>query len=225
MAVITKLYREPIGNFTIKFSIDTGYFKIEYPQEDAELLEKLTNKVTVRNKDLRTWDDVNKELDSIVEQYKTEALMTRKVIIIQLQTSASTYDVTKPRFGLFKDKVEAKRTDDYMNDAEGFQLKWYVADEYLYPRNKLYYRIRETNKNHRNKGYYEKADRTNILPQLVSNSDGEVRVYTYTDALYQFIKELEVSVDNLLQKMIDYFSLDEQKFLANVDAQTKLLNA
>jgi hypothetical protein len=229
MAVITKIEKRPIGEFTIKFSIRTGLFEIEYPREDGEIYNLLVNKVTQRNNNLRTWDDVNKELDSIAEQYKAEILFTRKVIIIQLQTSASTYDVVKLRMVKLTepDQMVADRTEDYLQDSEGFTLKWYVADEYKYPRSKhLYYRIREANKNNRLKKHWESdKSRTDILPQLITSSDGEVRVYTYSENLYAFIKELEVSIDNLLHKMIDYFSLDEQKFLANVDAQIKLLNA
>ena len=177
----------------------------------------------MRKYDLLSWGDVEKELDSILNQYRHEFLLKRRVIIIQLKTSESKYKLNKPsHWQGTPDKMEPL---DLMSDYEGFQLKWYVADEYEYPNNRhLYYRITDTNKNLRNRDYYLKnsRDHTNILPQLLLGDDN-LRVFDYTEELYQFLQETQDSITRMLTRMIDYFSVDPQKFIENVQQHINLL--
>lgn len=235
MPLITKIHKEPVGEFTIKFSTRFNKFEIEYPTDNPEVLAQLQNQVIHRNYDLLKWDDVEEEIQSIVDQYRTKLLMTRKVIIIRLRTSESNYEFEHKTewFG----KVTTKQEQfDHLNEVEGFALQWYVAEEYQYPQSKkpqmnrvyLRYKIIETNKNNQRKGGYllSKGDRTNILPQLMNDSDGNgsLRIFTYTDDLYQFLQEVQESITAMLHKMIDYFSVDPQKFLNNVEQKVKLLS-
>lgn len=225
MPLITKIDKRPVGEFAVKFSLRSGLFEIEYAGKDEDIARKLRHDCIIHNHTLRTWEDVEKELQSIVNQFRHEFLLTRKVIILQIQTSASTYTFQKKRF--FDGKEEAVALD-HMDNAEGFQIKWYVAEEYAYPNQKhLYYRIMETNPNLRNRKYYtadvDGRDRANILPQLIGDEDGSLRVFDYSDELYAFVQEIQKSVDGLLHRIIDYFSVDKEKFLANVASQMRLL--
>lgn len=225
MPLITKIHKNPVGDFAVKFSLRSGLFEIEYAGNDEEIARKLSHACITHNHKLETWADVERELQSVVNQFRHEFLLTRKVIILQVQTSASTYTFQKKRY--FDGKEEAVPLD-HMSDSEGFQIKWYVAEEYAYPNSKhLFYRILETNPNCRNKKYYtvdmDGRDRANILPQLISDNDGSVRVFDYTESLYVFVQEIQNSIDGLLHRMIDYFSVDQEKFLTNVANQMRLL--
>jgi len=233
MPLITKIYKSPVGEFTIKFSTRFNRFEIEYPTSDPEILAQITNQVINRNYDLLKWDDVEAEIQSIIDQYRTKILLTRKVIIIRLRTSESNYDFESKTewYG----KVTTKQEQyDLLKDVEGFTLQWYVAEEYQYPKSShismsnsdhLRYKIIETNKNCKRFGH-TKHDNTNILPQLMHNDDGNgsLRIFTYTDELYQFLQEVQVSIATMLHKMIDYFSVDPQKKLNNVEQKVKLLS-
>ena len=61
MPLITKIYKSPVGEFTIKFSTRFNRFEIEYPTSDPEILAQITNQVINRNYDLLKWDDVEAE--------------------------------------------------------------------------------------------------------------------------------------------------------------------
>lgn len=227
MPLITKLRKEAVGEFSIKFSTRLNKFEIEYPTDRPEVLAQLQNKVIHRNYNLFRWSDVEDEINSIVDQYCTKILMTRKVIIIRLRTSESNYEFVRDREWYGKFTTEQKQYD-HLNDVEGFSLKWYVAEEYQYPQNAtimgkdyLRYKIIESNKNSKRQSYS-----TNILPQLMNEDDGEgsIRVFTYSDDLYQFLQDTQRSISTMLQRMIDYFSVDPQKFLNNVEQKVKLLS-
>lgn len=223
MPVIAKIHKAPIGEFVIKFSTRHYRFEIEYPTGDEAVSQKLRHECISRNYYLYSWADVEKELDSILDQYRHNFLLKRRVIIIELKTSESKYKLNKPsNWEGVPDKMEPL---DLMSDYEGFQLKWYVADEYEYPNKRsLFYRITDTNKNLRNRDYYlnNARDHTNILPQLFLGNDN-LRVFGYTEELYQFLQETQASITRMLNRMIDYFSIDPQKFLDNVQQQIKLL--
>jgi hypothetical protein len=234
MPLITKIHKAPVGEFTIKFSTRLNKFEIEYPTDNPEVLAQLNNQVINRNHNLLKWDDVEAEIQSIIDQYRTKILMTRKVIIIRLRTSESNYEFESKREWFGKVTTEQKQYDR-LNDVEGFALQWFVAEEYQYPkkaniqRNDLRYKIIETNKNNNRSGYYlggKGRDTTNILPQLMNDDDGygSLRIFTYTDDLYQFLQEVQESISTMLHKMIDYFSVDPQKFLNNVEQKVKLLS-
>jgi hypothetical protein len=236
MPLITKIHKEPVGEFTIKFSTRLNKFEIEYPTDRPEVLAQLNNQVIHRNHNLLKWDDVEAEIQSIIDQYRTKILMTRKVIIIRLQTSESNYEFENTREWFGKVTTEQKKYDR-LNDVEGFALQWYVAEEYQYPqnnrvqmgKNSLRYKIIETNKNCKRFGTNllgKPHDYTNILPQLMNDDDGHgsLRIFTYTDDLYQFLQEVQESIATMLHRMIDYFSVDPQKFLNNVEQKVKLLS-
>lgn len=227
MPLITKISRHPIGEFVIKFSTRHNRFEIDYPTTSGVVLDRLSSHVIKRNHDLLKWADVEKELQSIVDQYRTEFLMTRKVIIISLKTSESVYGVTKE--SVFSHKLKTEPVDR-LRDVEGFELKWYVAEEYTFGGDEgkerdLRYKIIETNKNNSQRGYLlnQSRDHVNIMPQLLHEDNP--RVFTYTDELYAFIKEVEGSITQMLNRMVDYFSIDPQVFLANVENKTKLLTS
>jgi hypothetical protein len=222
MPLITKISKAPIGEFVIKFSLRHNRFEIEDPTGNEEISEKLRHKCIARNYELNSWADVENELKSIVNQYRHNFLLKRRVIIIQLKTSESVYKLNKPSH--WKGTADTMEPLDHLDDVEGFELKWYVADEYEYPSSRhLFYRITDTNKNNRHRKYYleEPRDHTNILPQLLH--DDNLRVFEYTEGLYQFLQEVQGSVERMLTRMIDYFSIDPQKFLENVKQQIKLL--
>lgn len=209
MAFITKINKLPLGEFSISFSIRWGRFEIK-PPAGIE--------VTYSGQVLETWEDVIEELDFIKNTYLQEKLFLRQVIIIQLRTSESTFNLIKRKFYINPndpEKTESVRTDDYLTSAEGFELRWYIADEYRYPnQNHLYYKITESNKNNSKKRKFDKA---NILPQLISSSDGEFRVLDYREDLHEFLKGLDIKISQMLQQMIKYFDIDNQKFIQNFE--------
>jgi hypothetical protein len=225
MPLITKIHKSPIGEFVIKFSTRHNRFEIDDPIGDEEISAKLRHKCIVRNYELNSWADVEKELDSVLNQYRHNFLLRRRVIIIQLKTSESVYTLVKPSH--WKGTNDTMEPLDHLKDAEGFELKWYVADEYEYPSSRyLFYRITDTNKNNDHRKYYLEGsrDHTNILPQLLNDDfGGKLRVFDYTEELYQFLQEVQGSIERMLTRMIDYFSVDPQKFLNNVQQQIKLL--
>jgi hypothetical protein len=208
MAFITKISRDPLGEFTIKFSTKTGRFIIDnWP---AEVLEK---KIDVSTIPLLTWDDVNKELDRIKADYLHNVTLQRTVIVIQIKTSESDYTVVKKKWKSTEpDGFENVKTSDFLDDSEGFELKWYIAEEYLYPRGKLMYKIIEGNKNNR-------IDRKsiNIKYQLFSEWNGEIRMITYRKDLHEFLKSMDQKISDMLKQMVAYFDIDEQKFLDNIE--------
>ena len=215
MATITKLHRSPLGDFTITFSIKFGRFEISnYP-------EGVFNKVGGSLKALKTWEDVNEELDRIQAVYLTEVLFTRKVIIIDLQTSESTFEVIKKKW--MGEGTEKVRTEDFMNAGMGFILKWYVAEEYEYPaqhqcgsKSPRYKIIESAN----NCGRYLNG-RIDILGQIFHKN---VRVIEYREDLHNFLKNLDGVVKEMLQKLVAYFDIDPAKFLQNFEqGQFKLL--
>lgn len=234
MPFITKINKSPIGDFTIKFSTRLNKFEIEYPTDNPEVTAQLQNQVIHRNYNLLSWGDVEAEIQRIVDQYRTKILMTRKVIIIRLRTSESNYEFEHKREWMGRVTTEKKQYD-HLNDSEGFALQWYVAEEYQYPKNPrnlskdyLRYKIIETNKNNHRYGSHllAKADNTNILPQLMNDDDGHgsIRIFAYTDELYQFLQDVQGSITNMLNRLIDYFSVDQEKFLNNVEQKLKLLS-
>jgi hypothetical protein len=208
MAFITKISKDPLGEFTIKFSTRTGRFSIDnWP---AEVLGKKIETSTIP---LLSWDDVNKELDRIKDDYLHNVTLQRIVIVIQIKTSESDFMVVKKKWKS-KDQngFENVRASDFMEDSEGFELKWYIAEEYLYPRGALMYKIIEGNKNNR-------IDRKliNIKYQLFSEWNGEIRMITYRKDLHEFLKSMDQKISDMLKQMVAYFDIDEQKFLENIE--------
>jgi len=213
MAFITKIEIDPIGEFSINFSYKFGRFEIsKYP-------EGVFDKVGGSPKVLKTWENVNEELDRIKEVWFQEVLFLRKVIIIDLQTSESTYEVLKKKWK--NEEFELVRTEDFLHDGMGFILKWYIAEEYEYPQkpfaNKYKkYKVIESGDNCKGK-----EQRINILGQLFMK---DVRVVEYREDLHIFLKNLDGVIKEMLQKLISYFDVDVTKFLKNFEqGKLKLL--
>ena len=225
MANITKINKSPIGEFEIKFSVKFGRFEIDYPKNiTEEVRENLRTKVSKCPKALLTWTDVENELERIKQEYLHEVLFVRKVIIIQLKTSESDYLVEKKGW-LDPAKVTTQISDDFIHESEGFELKWYVAEEYCYhhdvfgkQKDTLKYKITERNKN------AKRQEKIDILPQLILGG-GEPRVYDYNEDLHNFLLNLEKEISEMLKRMTDYFSRDQKVFLQNVMSNTKLLSS
>lgn len=210
MPFITKLSRDPLGEFTIKFSIKSGHFEItNWPVGVAD-------KVDGSGEALLTWDDVNRELDWIQNDYMHKVFLQRKVIVIQIKTSASNFITEKKKFKLSSPgDVENSRTNDYLEDAEGFQIIWSIAEEYLYPNNKLKYKIIERNKNSRFERWSKK--RIEVKGQVFNDYNGEIRMIEYREDLHEFLKSLDGKINDMLKQLIAYFDIDENKFLENFE--------
>ncbi len=209
MAVVGKLSRSPLGEFTIKFSVKEGKFYVDnYPKE---VVEKIGYKYTLLN----DWEAVNKELDRIREDYLYKVMLLRRVIIIQIQTSSSDFMLMKKKWALIEDDnaLESVMTEDKMEDAEGFELRWFIANEYQYPYNKLCYKITETNKNNTRRNF----GKIDVLGQIISESNGEYRVLDYREDLHLFLKSLDIRIAEMLQQMIAYFDIDPKKFIDNFE--------
>src|SRR3989344_1918906 len=177
MALITKIEVYPLGEFTINFSIKSESFEIKYPKEVAEKIK--------RNVWFKSYDDVKKELEIIKQEYLYEVCLLRKVIIIQLKTSESNFNVMKEKFWRKKDEdnMESVIANDYLKDAEGFEIRWYIAEEYSYPREKRY-KIIERNKNGEDR--HLRGQMENIH-RLLWSSNGEYRILDYREDLHLFL--------------------------------------
>lgn len=210
MAVVAKINKEPIGEFIIKFSLKQERFEIIYPNN-----KELHEKAFIRNFDLKSWQNVLEELESIKEQYLFMIAHCRTVIIVQLQTSESTYDRSvRDIMGIGRHTEK----EDLINGAEGFLLKWYVAEEFLYSATTKKYKVVDSNSND------NKSHSTNILPQMFSSYHGTPRVFDYSKSLHQFLKNMDIQIKDMLQKMIAYMNIDNKTFLENIKQSTLLLN-
>lgn len=215
MAFITKLSRDPLGEFTINFSLRSEMFEItKYPDGVGDRVKGIGAK-------LKTWNDVNKELDRIRDEFLHEEKLVRTVIIIQIQTSESNFLVSKRKFSIKStDEKEKVITEDQMIDCSGFQIKWYVAEEYQYARD-LKYKVIDAHKN----CAIDRYGRINILEQLFHTYHGEVRVFLYREDLHKFLKELDGKITIMLQQLISYFDIDNDKFLKNFEtSKIKLIS-
>lgn len=212
MPFITKIHKAPLGDFSISFSLKTGKFEITKFPEGLST-ERLQHSRML----LDTWDDVNKHLNDIVVNYLHEEKLIRKVIIIQIKTSESLYELSRKE--RFSDKVEAKKTEDYLHSVEGFHIMWFVAEEYQYSRD-IKYKVIEKNKN--NTGY--RYDRVDIAPQLFSDSYGEVRILDYREDLHIFLKNLDSKISVMVKQISDYFDIEPNKFLQNFESTKLLIN-
>ncbi len=203
MARITNISRSNIeGEFTVKFSIKSGYFDIELPKE-------WNDKVTTRYNSLQTWPEVNEAIDKLCQEYLYKESFTRKVIVIQLKTSVS-YELQRKKWGS-KNEMETVVTDDNIEDASGFLLKWYVAEEFKCF-DELKYKIIE---GHDNSKF--KDPRMEIAEQLFSSYHGEIRMLDYREDLHQFLMDIDSKIITMLEKMISYFDLDTKKFIENFE--------
>ncbi len=211
MPVIKKINKYPMGEIVVGFSLQTNQFTLTLPKD-------VTEKISYKGSRLFTWSQVEEEIEAIHKEYIGEVLLNRKVIVIQIRTSESMFNITKKNmwaghFNIPKDGMETKVTDDYLNDSEGFKLMWHVCNEYKYPSGDLYYEVLESNENN-NKKY-----RLNILHQVFSSSDGEIRLLDYREDLHEYLKNLDVQIASMLQKMIAYFDIDNAKFINNFEKQ------
>ena len=202
MPIITKIFCDPIGEFTIKFSTRYNKFLIELP------INTDINKVGKVNS-VDTWKEVIAECDRINEEYQYKVTLLRKVIVIKLKTSASpekekqkaTSNYTKWNFG----------DDERMKSSQGFEINWWIADEFKYKNSKKY-KVTECGKNSSNWSY------ENSRIDFISKVCGDpVRVLDYREDLHVWFKNLDVAIDAMLQQLIKYFDPDPDIFIYNFE--------
>lgn len=210
MAKIENRYVDGIGDCEIHFSLKSGFFEIRPPKEVADKISGTCNL-----NGFATWEDVSKGLNDVKVCFHHEVLLTRKVIIIQLQTSISNWKIEKEK--LFSKEKELVETDDKLFDGNGFIIKWYIAEEYSYPNNKLKYRLIDSCSHLRGGGKIN-ADNSKInhLGQLILGG-GELRMITYREDLHNWLLTLDKQIEDMLSRLISFFDVDTQKFLSNFE--------
>lgn len=215
MPIISKISAHPFGEYKVEFSNRTKKFRIQYSPE----LLTVSHKIQRINTDLKCWDDVEAEMKNIVHQALHEEKLLRKVIVIQLQTSASTYKETETDI-IFGNRIRmGTEHPDLIDDVTGFLIRWFIAEEYQFAREKRY-RVIEAHRNMRDGWYHQ----INILPQLFHSYHGKPRVLDYSEELHLFLKKLDDRFDEIMIALDKFFDRDNQKFLNNiVNSKLKLL--
>jgi hypothetical protein len=212
MAVVGTILKTNVGIFTVKFSSKNGLFEIVNP----DVFTKIRG-----NDRLSTWQEVNEEIDRRCAEYLHEELFVRKVIIIQLKTSASDYTMQQKKWNLDNKKADEIETvissDKLDRDGSGFLITWCIANEYRVG-DVLKYKIIQA---HKSSKYT--SERLDIIEQTTSDYNGERRIVTYSEEMHQWLDKFENDIDLMLQKLYTFFDRDATKFLQNFQNKKLLL--
>jgi hypothetical protein len=191
---------------------------------DIEAKKKI--EVVHRFPDVKTFAEVEQQIKDMEQIYLSTYLMTRKVIILKLQTSISDYKVDDVWLGKV---IGQKLTDDKITNGNGFIIRWIVAEEYNLDGveskyNRKLYKIIETSENTSNSNSILNSP-PNTLHQLSFYGGGEPRVITYREDLHKWLKGLDGQIQAMLKRLIEFFDLDENKFIQNFESTQLKISA
>lgn len=210
------------GKCEIHISIKTGLFKVR--PVDAEAKKKI--EVVHKFANVKTFDEAEKQIKDMEQIYLSTYMMTRKVFILKVQTSISNHTVDNVWLGKV---IGQKLTDDKINNGNGFILQWLIAEEYKLDgikreHDRTLYKVIETGNNTSNADYLLKSP-PNTLYQLSFHGGGEPRVITYREDLHKWLKGLDGQIQAMLERLIEFFALDESKFIQNFESTQLRLSA
>jgi len=217
MAKIESRHIDGIGECEIHFSIKNGLFEIRPPKDVADKISDIC-----KLNGFATWEDVKKGLNEIKICFHHEVLLIRKVIIIQLQTSISNWKIERET--LFSKEKEMVETDDKLYQGNGFNITWYIAEEYSYPNNKIKYRLIDSCPHLHGGKINEGNSKINHLGQLILGG-GELRIITYREDLHNWLLNLDKQIEEMLSRLVSFFDVDTQKFLLNFENTQLRLSA
>ncbi len=209
------------GKCEIHISIKTGLFEVRPLDKDNAL--KINS--VKHFPDVKTYDEALNQIEEMNQIFLSNFRLNRKVIIIQLQTSISDYTMDDIWLGK---KIGDKLTDDKISDGSGFIVKWSIAEEYKLDTekdgyNNTLYKIFETSKNFTNKDSVLKR-KPNTLHQTLFGG-GEKRIVTYREDLHEWLKSLEEQIKTMLEKMLEFFDRDSDKFIQNFTERKFMLGS
>lgn len=202
------------GKCEIHVSIKTGLF--EARPVDKEVQDKI--KTLNHFSHVKTFAEVELQIKDMEQLYLSNYLLNRKVIILKIQTSLSNHTVDNVWMGKI---IGQKLTNDKISNGNGFIIQWFIAEEYKLDiikkeYDRTLYKILETSSNCSNAEHILKSP-PNTLYQLSFSGNGEPRVITYREDLHIWLKNLDSQIQEMLSRLIDFFDLDETKFLQNFE--------
>lgn len=202
MPLIKKIHDNVLGEFKVNFSVKHNRF---------EFAELTTPTGYHKYELMYSWEDVEKQIGFIKEATIHESKYIAKKIYIIFKSSEGQ-KITKDELFIDDDRDVLSYCD------VGFELKWYVCDEFSNYNDKVnLYKIIESHAGNQTNYNHGKI---NILPQLLHGG----REFDYTDELYNFLIDSSNKLKTIIKHMADFINPDDNKFLDNINNSQLKLN-
>lgn len=201
------------GKCEIHVSIKTGLF--EARPVDAEAKKKI--EVIQKFPDVKTFAEVEKQIKDMESLYLSTYLLNRKVIILKIQTSVSNRMVDDIWLGKV---IKQKLTDDKITNGNGFIINWCIAEEYKIDGvsreyDRTLYKIIEVCSNGSSNPQHLLNSPPNTLHKISFWGSGEPRVIAYREDLHKWLINLDSQIVEMLSRLVQFFDIDESKFIEN----------
>ena len=116
--------------------------------------------------------------------------------------------------------IRQKLTDDKITNGNGFIINWCIVEEYKldgvsreYER--TLYKITEVSSNGSSDPQQILNSPPNTLYQIRFWGSGEPRVIAYREDLHKWLINLDSQIIEMLSRLVQFFDIDESKFIEN----------